>query len=70
MYQVAYSPNAGRNWVPIAVDLTKTAVIFNSTQIQRSAGRGVLRVFVSDGLNTAYTDVAKLTPTRASYRTG
>jgi hypothetical protein len=67
MYQVAYSPNGGRNWVPIAVDLTKTAVTFNSTQIQRSAGRGVLRVFVSDGLNTAFADVTKLTPTRASF---
>jgi hypothetical protein len=69
MYQVAYSPNGGRSWVPVAVDIpgTTTSTTFDSTQIQRSKGDGVLRVFVSDGLNTAFADVPKLTPTAARY---
>jgi hypothetical protein len=67
LFQLAYSPNAGRSWVPLAVDVQGRSTTFDSTQIQRSAGRGVLRLFVSDGLNTSFADVAKLTPTRARY---
>jgi hypothetical protein len=67
VYQRAYSPNAGRNWVPLAVDFRGNAVTFDSTQIQKSNGRDVLRLFVSDGLNTAFADITKLTPTRARY---
>lgn len=69
-YQVAYSPDGGRNWVPIAVDVpgTERSITFNSTEIQRSQGDGLIRVFVSDGLNTAFADVAKLTTLAARYK--
>jgi hypothetical protein len=70
LYQVAYSPDAGRNWVPIAVDVpgTTNSIVFDSTEIQRSKGEGIIRVFVSDGLNTVFADVSKLTTVVARYR--
>jgi hypothetical protein len=69
LYQIAYSPNGGRSWVPVAVDIpgTSKSIIFDSTEIQKSKGEGVIRVFVSDGLNTAFADVSKLTPIAAKY---
>ncbi|HLF74374.1 MAG TPA: hypothetical protein VI524_08515, partial [Anaerolineales bacterium] len=69
LYQVAYSPNGGENWVPIAVDVngTENGITFDSTQIQESRENGVIRVFVSDGLNTAFADVDGLTTTAAQY---
>lgn len=66
-YQVAYSPDGGNSFVPLGVALTGTSFTFDSTQIQRSEGRGLIRVFVSDGLNTAFADVGGLTPTAAQY---
>jgi hypothetical protein len=69
MYQVAYSPDAGRTFVPIAVDVpgSQTSITFNSTEIQKSSGTGIIRVFVSDGLNTAFADAAKLSAGAAKY---
>jgi hypothetical protein len=69
MYQLAYSANGGRSWVPIAVDVpgSERSIVFNSTEIQQSKGNGVIRVYVSDGLNTEYADVTKLTPKAAKY---
>lgn len=37
-YQIAYSPNGGASFVPIAVDLRATSFTFDSTQIQRAPG--------------------------------
>jgi len=69
LLQVAYSPNGGESWVPIAVDVPGSAssVSFDSTQIQKSDGRGVIRVFVSDGTSTAFADVTSLTPSAATF---
>jgi hypothetical protein len=69
LYQVAYSPNGGRNWVPLAVDVSGTAksIVVNSTEIQQSRGEGLIRVFVSDGLNTAFADVRGLSTSAAMY---
>src|SRR5262249_38030786 len=41
LYQVAYSPDDGLNWVPIAVDVpgTMRSIVFNSTEIQQSPGQ-------------------------------
>lgn len=66
--QVAYSPDGGVSWVPIAVDVPATikSITFDSTQIQKSDGQGVIRVFAADGLNTVSQDVANLTPTAAT----
>ena len=69
LYQIAYSPDRGRSWVPMAVDVpgrSKTRVV-NSADIQRSEGTGMIRVFVSNGLNTAYGDVSGLTTVAARY---
>jgi hypothetical protein len=62
LYQVAYSPNRGRSWVPLGVDIpgTEQTLTFDSSEIQRSSGKGIIRVFVSDGLNTAFEDVSGL----------
>lgn len=68
LFQVAYSPNGGRDFVPVAVDVRGRSATFNSTLIQRSRrGRGLIRVFVSDGLNTAFDDVTGLTAVRGRY---
>jgi hypothetical protein len=69
MINAAYSPDDGESWVPIAVQLPGTTTEFevNTTEIQRSDGQGVIRVFVSDGLNTAYADAVDLTPKQAIY---
>lgn len=60
---VVYSPDRGENWSPIAVGLTGEVqqLTFDSTQIRLSDQQGVLRIFVSDGLNTVYYDVGGLT---------
>ena len=67
MYQVAYSPDGGRSFVPIGVDLKAPQLVFNSRDIRKSSGRGLIRVFVSDGLNTTFADVTGLTPTAARF---
>ena len=67
VFQVAYSPNGGSTWVPVAVDVQGKEATFDSTQVQRSRGNGMIRVFVSDGLNTAFADVGKLTTLYAKY---
>ncbi len=68
LFQVAYSPNGGRNWVPVGVDIKGTSFTFNSDEIQASKENGIIRVFVSDGLNTAFADVTKLVTTAAIYQ--
>jgi len=69
-YQLAYSPDGGQTFVPIAVDVpgSQRSIVFNSTEIQQSLGdQGLIRVFVSDGLNTAFADVSNLTTTAAQF---
>lgn len=61
VYQVAYSPNNGQSFVPLAVDVQGNSATFDTDAIQRSQGTGLIRVFVSDGLNTAFADVSGLT---------
>jgi hypothetical protein len=69
LYQIAYSPDGGQSWVPLAVDVPGTAksVVVDTTEIQQSNGNGVIRVFVSDGLNTAFADVTNLSTPAAQY---
>ena len=68
LFQVAYSPNGGTNWVPIGVDIKGNSFTFNSDEIQNSKESGVIRVYVSDGVNTAFADVTKLVTTAARYQ--
>lgn len=69
MYQIAYSPNGGRSFVPLMVDIPGNTrrVQVDTTEIQKSDANGLIRVFVSDGLNTAFADVGKLVPQAAKY---
>jgi hypothetical protein len=69
LYQIAYSPDGGSSWVPLAVDVPGTAksLVVDTTEIQQSRGNGVIRVFVSDGLNTAFADVTNLSTVFALY---
>jgi hypothetical protein len=61
--EAAYSDDGGRSWVPLGVDIpgTDRAFTFGSSQLPESDGEGVIRVFVSDGVNTAFDDVTGLT---------
>jgi hypothetical protein len=68
-YQVAYSPDGGESWVPIAVDVpgTERSITFDSTRIQASSGNGIIRVFVSNGLETTFDEVTGLSTSAARY---
>jgi hypothetical protein len=62
-YQIAYSPNNGRDFVPVAVGLgaDATALVVDTRHLPLTkSGQGLLRVFVNDGLNTSYADVTGL----------
>jgi hypothetical protein len=66
-FQAAYSPDGGRTFVPIGVDLRGTSLTFDSSEIQKSRRRGMIRVYVSDGLNTSFADVRGLSTTAAKF---
>jgi hypothetical protein len=68
-YQIAYSPDGGQTFVPLAVGVPGETrkITVNTREIQKSAGNGIIRVFLSDGLNTTYADLTKLTTTAAIY---
>jgi len=72
MFQVAYSPNNGETWVPVAVEVpgTQSSIIFNSREIERANGTGMIQVFMSDGLNTRAAQVGGLTTLNAQYPIG
>jgi hypothetical protein len=67
--QVAYSPDNGVNWVPVAMDIagTKDSVTFDSRLIKKSAATGTIRVFASDGVNTVYRQLGGLSATQGIY---
>ncbi len=68
-FQIAYSFDGGESWVPLLVDVPggETSAVVNTREVQRSDGQGVIRVFVSDGLNTDFDDVNGLSTPRAIY---
>lgn len=68
LYQIAYSPDGGRSWVPLAVDVpgSLTEISVDTQQIQQSVN-GVIAVFVSDGTNTTSFEVPGLTTLAAIY---
>lgn len=63
LYQVAYSHDGGQSFVPVGVNLTETTVTFDTSDVPSSAGEGLIRVFVSNGLDTTFEDVDQLTIT-------
>jgi hypothetical protein len=58
-YQLAYSLNGGSSFVPLGVDVSDSSLTFDATQVRKSKN-ALIRVFVSDGLNTAFADVGSL----------
>ena len=61
-YHVAYSPDGGASFVPVAVNLRTPRLAVDGRRLPRSSGRrGVLRVLASDGLNTRVRDLRGVT---------
>jgi hypothetical protein len=58
-YQIAYSRDGGRSFVPLGVDVSDSSLTFDAAQVRKSKN-ALIRVFVSDGLNTAFADVGSL----------
>jgi len=68
MYNISYSPDNGRNWVPVGVRVRGTSFTIPTDQIQAAReGKGILRVYVSDGLGNDFDDVDKLRTNAAKY---
>lgn len=63
-YQVVFSGDGGRTWVPVGANLRSLSTRFDTRRTFAQRGRGVFRVFVSDGLNTTFSDVRGLTLAR------
>jgi hypothetical protein len=60
--QAAYSFDNGSSWVPVEVNVSgKTgSFTFDPSYLPKSDGKGMIRVFVSDGLNTAFATAGGL----------
>jgi len=59
-YQVAFSNDDGRSFVPVDVDIRGTSLLFDAGSLPSTRGKGVLRIFASDGINSSYTDIGRL----------
>ncbi len=60
--QLAFSPDGGRSWVPVGPGLVGTSrLVVDPARLPPSAGNGILRVHVSDGLRTYEGNREKLT---------
>lgn len=58
-FQLLYSPDGGESFRPVAVNLTELQRVFDPGRLSKTSN-GLLRVIVSDGLNTVYQDVELL----------
>lgn len=69
VFDVVYSPDGGESWEPIESDVPgeQRSILFRSDAVEPSVGGGVIRVFVSDGLNTVSADAPGLTTAGARY---
>lgn len=58
-FKVVYSPDRGRSWFPVdaSIDGRTRRIVVDSRELPGSARRGLLRVYASDGLNTARAQV-------------
>jgi hypothetical protein len=60
-YQVAYSPNDGRDFIPLEVDLEEAKLTIDAKLLPTTVnGHGLLRIFANDGVNTSFADVGGL----------
>lgn len=60
-FSLQYSPDGGKTFVPLAVNLTDQEFVLDPSQIPGSRGQaGLIRLIATDGLNTATTEVNRL----------
>jgi len=60
-FSLQYSPDGGKTFVPLAVNLTGQEFVLDPLQIPGSRGQtGLIRLIATDGLNTATTEVNTL----------
>ncbi len=60
-FSLQYSPDGGKSFVPLAVNLTDQKFVLDPSQIPGSRGQaGLIRLIATDGLNTATTEVNRL----------
>jgi hypothetical protein len=67
VFNAAYSPDRGRTFYPLAVNVRGRSVRFDARDLPGTARRGLIRLFVSDGLNTRSYDVRSLRNTNARF---
>lgn len=61
LFSLQYSPDAGKTFVPLAVNLTKTEFLLDTSKVAGSRGKmGRLRVIATDGLNTTIGEVGSI----------
>lgn len=61
LFSLQYSPDGGKTFVPLAVNLTKTEFLLDTSKIGGSRGRrGLIRVIATDGLNTSIGKVLSI----------
>lgn len=61
-HHVLYSPDGGGTFEPVRINLRKSEVVIEPASLTKSQeSTGVLRIYVSDGLNTVHVDIDKLT---------
>ena len=52
LYSVAYSPDNGQTWIPIAFEINQTSIIWDTTNAKES-NQYLIKVIATDGVNTA-----------------
>ncbi len=61
VYHLAYSPDSGKNWVAVAVNLHENAYTFPASQLPPAEnGKGILKLYVCEGLNTVTDQIVNL----------
>lgn len=60
-FSLQYSPDGGKTFVPLAVNVTGQEFVLDPSQIPGSrGGKGLIRLIATDGLNTATTEINTL----------
>ena len=60
-FQVVYSPNGGIDFMPLAACLKESKLVIDGTKLPSTEpGQGLIRVFVNDGMHTAFADLEGL----------
>jgi hypothetical protein len=54
-YSLQYSPDGGNSFIPLAVNVTDPQILLSAEQLEKSEN-GILRLLITDGLNTTVVD--------------